>query len=93
MFPVNQMVLMLINNKTTEPQVAVDTRSSSKKINQSKKTKATENKKEIDEAEELNQLIQKMSTKLPRSEFDEYESGSQGSGFDSGLKRNSRKYF
>lgn len=79
MFPVNQMVLMLVNSKGPG---AADTNSNSKKKNQSKKTKATENKKDFEEAEELNQLIQKMSTKLPRSEFDEYESQSQDSGFE-----------
>lgn len=65
-FPINQMVLMMVNNQIKESIQRQQNRTPPKAEDEYMNPQA--------EAEELNQLIKKMSVKLPRSENDEYES-------------------
>ena len=60
------MVLMMVNNQIKE--------SMQRKQNRTPPRAEDEYMDSQAEAEELNQLIKKMSVKLPRSENDEYES-------------------
>ena len=66
-FPINQMVLMLVNNK-----IKSDMEKQMRKDARMKKNRS----KNQSEAEEINKLIQNMSSKLPQSEHDEFESNS-----------------
>jgi hypothetical protein len=59
------MVLMLVNNK-----IKTEMEQQMKKEARLKKNRS----KNQSEAEEINKLIQNMSSKLPRSEQDEFES-------------------
>lgn len=58
------MIVMLVNKKI---QTEIE--------NSMQKSKSKANSKKLkDDSEDLNELIQRMSNKLPRSEMDEYES-------------------
>jgi hypothetical protein len=66
------MIIMLVNKKyQTEME------------NSMQKTRSKTDSKQIkDDSEDLNELIQKMSNKLPRSELDEYESNHSSDEFN-----------
>lgn len=68
-FPINQMVLMLVNNKAKNDMEQQMRQEARLQKNRSKNHS---------EAEEINKLIQNMSSKLPRSEDDEFESNVSG---------------
>ena len=68
-FPINQMILMMVNNKIKEE---FEKRNRDNEDN-------NENEKREQRVRDLNQLLEQMSGKLPRSECDEYESNSESS--------------
>ena len=74
-FPINQMVLMMINNRAKE--VMEKKQEHEQEHDDPSDEDSEDSEDEIDpkqKAKELNQLIKQMSVKLPRSECDEYES-------------------
>lgn len=79
-FPINQMVLMLVNNK-----IKTQMEEQMKREAMIRRNKNNNHS----EAEEINKLIQNMSNKLPRSEDDEFES--QVSEEDNGSKKKSHR--